>query len=277
VNVARSIRSFGRLVLGRREPLPDFLCIGAQKAGTTTLYDRLRGHPDLFLPAEKELHYFSRHFDRPIDWYESHFADARSGQRTGEVTPYYLFHPEAPRRIAAVRPHVRLIVLLRDPVERALSGYFHSRRLGEEPLDIEAAFAAEAERLQDAERTLALPGGEHLSHQCHSYFARSRYEEQLARYLRFFPRAQLLILRSEDFFADPRPAWRAVQEFLGVRPVTPCKPSHRRNAGSGEAAAVSRRFRDGLRQRLQPTYDAMRRDHGIEWPGTGEGGGRDVP
>lgn len=266
MNLARSIRSAARSVLGRREPLPDFLCIGAQKAGTTTLHEQLRTHPGLYLPAEKEVHYFSRHFDRPLGWYESRFAGARRTHGTGEVTPYYLFHPEAPRRIAAVRPQARLIVLLRDPVERALSGFFHSRRLGQEPLDIEAAFAAEAGRLQDAAPVLAVPGGEHAAHQFHSYLSRSRYEEQLARYLRLFPRSQLLLVRTEDFFADPRPVWREVLSFLGVDFVPLRDPALRRNAGFGEISTVSAAFRAGLRSRLQPTYDAMRRDHGIEWP-----------
>lgn len=262
----RVIRAFRRLGRARREPLPDFLCLGAQRAGTTTLHHQLRHHPALFLPAVKEVHYFSRHFDRPLGWYASRFSDARRGETTGEVTPYYLFHPEAARRIAALRPQARLIVLVRDPVERALSGYFHSRRLGVEPLDIEDAFAAETTRLTGAERVLTVPGGKHASHQFHSYLARSRYEEQLARYLALFPRSQLLLLRTEDVLADQPSAWRTILDFLGVDHVPLGDPTLQRNEGAGEASRVGEEFRAHLRARLQPTYDAMRREHAITWP-----------
>jgi hypothetical protein len=258
--------SIVRMLTGRGGRLPDFLGIGTQRGGTTTLYDRLRTHPDLYLPEKKEIHYFSRNFDQPLGWYTAHFANARRTQRTGEVTPYYLFHPEAPQRIAALRPQVRLIVLLRDPVERALSAYFRCRRRDLESLELEAAFAAEHDRLADAERTIATPGGRHLSHQEHSYLARSRYEEQLARYQAHFPRSQMLILRSEDFFAEPETAWRQIQEFLDVRVLPLGDTSQWRNQGRGESAGVSPAFRAELRRRLQPTYDAMRRDYAIEWP-----------
>lgn len=266
------VRAIGRLVLGRREPLPDFLCIGAQKAGTTTLYQHMRSHPGIYMPATKEVHYFSQHFDRPLSWYESHFVRARRWQRTGEATPYYLFHPEAPGRIASVRPQARMIVLLRDPVERALSGYFHARRLGEETLDIEAAFDAEPERLKDAAATLAVPGSAHRSHHMHSYLSRSRYEEQLSRFLAHFPRSQLLLIRSEDLFASPAVIWSHVQAFLGVAPVPLRDPKIRCNQGAGEASAVSAAFRAELRSRLRATYHAMRYDFGMSWPESSDEG-----
>ena len=105
--------------------------------------------------------------------------------------------------------------------------------------------------------------------------ARSRYEEQLARYQAHFPRSQMLILRSEDFFAEPETAWRQIQEFLDVRVLPLGDTSQWRNQGRGESAGVSPAFRTELRRRLQPTYDAMRRDDGIEWPAP-EGGSDDA-
>ena len=110
--------------------LPDFLGIGVQKGGTTYLHALLQQHPQVFLATPKEQHFFSLHWDRGVSVYASRFAAAEPRQRCGEVTPYYLFHPLAPQRIQALLPAVRLIVLLRDPVERLLSQYFHSRRLG---------------------------------------------------------------------------------------------------------------------------------------------------
>ena len=101
--------------------LPDFLGVGVQKGGTTTLQKLLEQHPGAFLPAAKELHYFSLHYARGESWYRQQFAAASPGQRNGEITPYYLFHPEASKRIQSLLPQVRLVVLLRDPVQRTLS------------------------------------------------------------------------------------------------------------------------------------------------------------
>ena len=120
----------------------------------------------MYLAHPKELHFFSLHHHRGLEWYGHHFEAATADQCCGEVTPYYLFHPLAAQRIAADLPKVKLIVLLRDPVERALSQYFHSKRLGLEPLDLEEALAAEPKRLADAEATLKR-GEAHKSHQQH--------------------------------------------------------------------------------------------------------------
>ena len=116
--------------------LPDFLGLGVQKGGTTTLQRLLEQHPGAFLPDAKELHYFSLHFAQGEAWYRAQFAAARSDQRCGEITPYYVFHPQAPDRVQALLPQAHLIVLLRDPVERVLSQYFHTQRLGLEPLPL---------------------------------------------------------------------------------------------------------------------------------------------
>jgi hypothetical protein len=251
--------------------LPDFVCLGAQKAGTTSLHHQLLQHPRVFLPPKKELHYFSLSYHRSTRWYAGHFAKARPDQLVGEVTPYYLFHPHAPEWIARLLPQVRLIVLLRDPVERALSGYFHSLRLGHEPLDLEPAFAAEPGRLADAESHLARPGARHPAHQQQSYLSRSRYELQLNRYLARFPANQLLILQSEWYFQNPEAGWRRVLEFLEL-PRQPLRESDRRhNVGAGEAAGVPTAFRQRLREELRVTYEALERDHGITWE-TASGG-----
>ena len=244
--------------------LPDFLCIGAQKAGTTTLQALLLQHPQVYLPPQKELQYFSLRFDAGLAWYSQAFAGAAAGQRCGEITPYYLFHPQAPLRIRALLPQVRLIVLLRDPVERALSQYFHARRLGLEPLPLAQALAAEPERLAGAELALRAAGGRHLSHQEHSYLARSRYEQQLVRYRQLFRAEQLLVRSSAALFAGSQLFWQELQAFLGLDPQ-PLPVLPRRNAGAGEAAAVEPALREQLRQQLQPTYAAMEACYGISW------------
>lgn len=140
----------------------------------------------------KELHFFSLHHHWGEAWYLQQFVAAQPQQRCGEITPYYFCYPQAPARIQSLLPHVKLFVLLRDPVERTLSQYFQACRLGLEPLELKAALVAEPERLAGAEAVLAQPDGKHLSHQEQSYLSRSRYEQQLERYEALFPAKQLL-------------------------------------------------------------------------------------
>ena len=146
-------------------------------------------------------------------------------------------------------------MLLRDPVERALSQYFHSRRLGLESLELEAALAAEPQRLADAAEQLAA-GKPHQSHQQHSYLSRSRYEQQLARFQQLFPPEQVLILRSEQLFSSASDIWAQVLQFLGVDQM-PCPVLDPVYAGGGEAADVPVAFKDSMREQLQPTYRWM--------------------
>lgn len=245
--------------------LPQFLCIGAQKAGTTTLQALLAGHPQVFLPEVKELQFFSLQHRLGPAWYGRHYQAALPHQRCGEITPYYLFHPLAPQRIQALLPAARLIVLLRDPVERTLSGLFHSIRLGLESLPPEQALAAEAERLAGAEAQLRA-GLPHHSHQVHSYLSRSRYGPQLERYERLFAPEQVLLLRAEDLFARPELVWPRLLAFLELEPWSLPPQLPFRNAGAGEADQVPAALRQQLRRQLEPTYALMAERYGITWP-----------
>lgn len=245
--------------------LPDFLGLGVQKGGTTSLQRLLEQHPGAVLPPSKELHFFSLHYAQGEGWYRQQFAAAQPQQRCGEITPYYLFHPQAPARVQALLPQARLIVLLRDPVDRALSQVFHSRRLGLEPLALEAALAAEPERLRGAEAVLAAVDGRHRSHQEHSYLSRSRYEMQLPLWQQCFPAHQLLVLRSEDLFEQPQCIWRQVLAFLELEDQPLPALDRPANAGRGEAAAVPEALRESLRVQLQPTYRWVAHQYGLEW------------
>ena len=245
---------------------PHFLGIGTQKGGTTSLYRLLRQHPQLFLPEPKELQYFSLHYAEGPDWYTRHFQAARRGQRCGEITPYYLFHPEAPQRIHRLRRSMRLLVLLRDPVARTLSQYFHACRHGFESLDLEAALAAEPDRLAGSEAVLRQADGVHQAHQRHSYLARSRYEQQISRYWRLFRRRQLLILRSEDLFTAPHETRERIRHFLGIEPFPEHTQLARSNASAGEARQVAPALKARLREELAPTYTWLERELGMRWP-----------
>lgn len=242
-----------------------FLGLGAQKAGTTTLHGWLEQHPQLFLPACKEVHFFSLYYFRGWSWYEQHFHPGLdAGLKCGEITPYYLFHPEASERIAAMLPEVRLIVLLRDPVDRAISQYFHARRLGFESLSLRAAFDLETDRLAGADAVLAADAGRHQAHQEQSYLSRSLYGEQLRRYRQRFKDEQLLVLRSEDLFERPDRCWQQLLDHLELQPMD-CPPLPRANRGRGEQGEVSAEDRAAIRVRLARVYEEMQRDYGFSW------------
>jgi hypothetical protein len=236
--------------------LPDFLCLGTQRGGTTTLQKLLERHPQVFLPACKEVHYFSLHAEKDPQWYADHYRTAGPGQLCGDITPYYLFHPEAPRRIRALLPGAKLIVLLRDPMERSLSQYFHSVQLGLEHLPLEEALAAESGRLAGAEAVLQEPGGRHRSHQEHSYLSRSRYGGQIGRYESLFPRRQI---------QRPERVWRTLERFLGLHRAPPPAPLAPANASGGAVATVPGELRRRLRQELLPTYALMAKYYGFDW------------
>jgi hypothetical protein len=239
----RPARRRFRQATKRRRLLPAFLIIGAQRAGTTTLYTYLRRHPDVTGPRYadtsvawgKELHFFDENFWRGVDWYRAFFP-LEIRQRTmrrlgrdlvpGEGTPYYIFHPAVPARVAATLPDVRLIALLRNPVERAYSHYQLMAKTGREKLSFEEAIEAEEERLAGAEEVLlkkrpvrgASRRLRHAHHRHRAYVGRGLYADQLERWLAHFPCEQLLVLRSEDFLARPDDIYAEVFEFLGLRP-----------------------------------------------------------
>jgi hypothetical protein len=199
--------------------LPDFLIIGAQKAGTTALYAYLRRHPQIGGPAWKEVSYFDRHYRRGTAWYRGQFPFRSDGRIAGEASPGYLFHPLAPERVQETVPDAKLIVLLRNPIDRAFSHYHHEVALGREPLSFEDAIGAEPGRTHgEEERLMREPG--YFSHAWwdYAYVARGRYAEQLERWFAVFPREQLLILATEELGADPAETYARVVEFLGLPP-----------------------------------------------------------
>jgi Sulfotransferase domain len=202
-------------------PLPNFLVLGAQKAGTTALYEYLRRHPQVTGPSWKEVSFFDRHWARGESWYRGNFPNrARTrGKLVGEASPSYVFHRLAPQRVQELVPDARLIVIVRNPVDRALSQYNHEVALGREPLRFEEALDAEEERLRgEEERMAADPRYFSREWWSHTYKARGRYAEQLERWLAVFPREQLLVLPSDDLGSDPARAHAQVLEFLGATP-----------------------------------------------------------
>jgi len=199
--------------------LPDFLILGTQKGGTTSLHHFLAGHPEVTTAAQKEVHFFDLNHHLGLDWYRAQFPEVPPGRITGEATPYYLFHPLAAERACRVVPDARLIVLLRDPAERAWSHYHHVVRQGEEPLSFEEALAREEERLAGEADRIRRDGSYYsFAHRKYSYRSRGLYADQLSAWRAHFPLEQFLLLRSEDLFDAPAETWRRVTDFLGLSP-----------------------------------------------------------
>lgn len=215
----------------RLRALPDYLILGAQRAGTTSLHRYLVQSPNVFPPRfSKGVHWFDVGYHHDAGWYRAHYPltatlrrrSQRLGSRaiTGEASPYYLFHPAAPARIASELPSTtKLVVVLRDPVKRAWSHYHHEVARGFETLDFEAAIAAEPDRLAgEEERLLADPTAVSFEHQHHSYVARGRYAEQLSRLFEAVGRDRVLVLESGELHREPQQACERVATFLGIPP-----------------------------------------------------------
>lgn len=213
-----AIWTYGKAT-ARLRPLPGFLILGAQKAGTTALYAYLRRHDDVTGPLWKEVSYFDRHWSRGESWYRGNFP-LRLRTRdsvVGEASPSYLFHPLAPERVRALVPDARLIAILRNPVDRAFSHYQHEVALGREPLSFEAALDREDDRMAgELDRMLADP--RYFSHAWwnHTYRTRGNYAEQLERWLAVFPRDQLLVVLTDELRDATDDTYRRVLEFVGV-------------------------------------------------------------
>jgi hypothetical protein len=252
-------RSYGRWTASTRM-LPAFLISGAQRCGTTSMYKTLTGHPGV-LPAvlHKGVHYFDTDFGRGLDWYRGHFPTQAAARRaaeaaggpviTGESSPYYMFHPMAGRRIAASLPEARLVILLRDPVERAYSAFTHESARGFEDQPFEVALALEEERLAgEEERLLTDPTYVSFHHQHHAYVRRGRYMDQLERLSREVGRDRMLVIDSGDLFVDPAPVFEQLCDFLGLSAWQP-ESFDRHNARPRSD------MDDELRARLAKGYD----------------------
>jgi hypothetical protein len=197
-------------------PQVDFLIAGVQKGGTTALYDYLAEQGGVALSLRKETHFFD---DEEQDWrrpdyeaYHSRFPPAE-GRPCGEATPIYTYWPNSLERAAAYNPAIKIVVMLRDPVERAWSHWRmeYARGAEREPF----AWCVRAGRRRLFEAT---PWGHHREF---SYVERGFYGEQVERLYGVFPKAQVLLLRAEDLRADPGPVLAKVRGFIGAEPAPP--------------------------------------------------------
>jgi hypothetical protein len=206
--------------------MPNFICVGAERAGTTVLWRLLRQHPDVFIPQRKETHFFTRLYDsESLVYYEGRFFGRYNGQRAiGEVTPEYMRFPEVPARLrAALGSHLKLIFCLRDPIRRAFSQYNLRCRLAEENESFERALELEPQRLHDSPR-----------HGLRFAYVRSSlYSDQIGNFLKVFPMENMhFVIVEEDLVSHRADTVARLFAFLGLSSDVPIRFDVGANSGA---------------------------------------------
>lgn len=234
-------------------PLPTFLIVGAPRAGTTTLAAYFAAHPEVWVSTPKELHFFTLRFDRGRDWYERQFPGEGAAVQRGEATPSYMMSPLAVQRMKELVPDARLIISLRDPVDRAYSHYWFNRWRGIERLSFEEALAAEDSRLQrdPADTRFA-------------YVRMGEYAEQLTNLWGQYPAEQVHTVFFEDLKSRRDELLVELFRFLGVSEQIPTIPRSRRNHfGPPRSVAVARLSRalPGPAARTVRSMNTLKTEH----------------
>lgn len=226
-------------------PPPDFVIVGAQRCGTTSLFRALTKHPAMMpnVINAKGVHYFDTSYHQNMAWYFAHFPSrvqrdrhsAKVGHNAivGEASPYYMYHPAGAERMAQAIPNAKIIVLLRNPVKRAISHHQHMVWEGHESIeDIDKALDSESIRLDGIEqRLMADRSFVSRAHQHYSYMARGHYAPQLKRLFEHFDRKKVLVMTTEKLISDSTTSLSSIQSFIGLEP-DPSIELEKRNASS---------------------------------------------
>lgn len=241
---------------------PDFIIIGAQKSGTTSLENYISQHPQVLPAVKKETHFWYRDFNKGIDWYLAHFPPIpkSSNYLTGEATPNYLENWQVALRIKKEFPDVKLLLILRDPIDRAFSQYNHWIRLRWEDRSFEEAINSEIELLQKTPEKAV--GDKIYWKQPGNYIGRGIYIEFIKKWLEVFPREQLLILRGEELYREPTKTMQEVFDFLGL-PAYELSEYRKLNAGS--YAPISESMRQKLIDYFEPYNQKLEEYLGLEF------------
>jgi hypothetical protein len=265
--VLAASRTFGRFTATARI-LPSFLICGGQRCGTTSMYRALAAHPAVRKAVRhKGVHYFDIGYAHGPAWYRGHFPTRRAVARqsaaiggmpiqTFESSPYYMYHPLAPARIGADLPGVKLIVLTRDPVERAYSQHAHEVARGfETETDFTRALALEPSRLDgESERLAADPSAYSFAHQHHGYRARGEYVRYLERLADVLGRDRIHVVDSAAFFAKPEQVYDEVVDFLKLPHLG--RPMFEQHNARPRELAIPTRVRAALSRHYEP-YDEV--------------------
>ena len=241
---------------------PDFIIIGAQKSGTTSLENYITQHPQVIPAIKKETHFWYRDFDKGVNWYLAHFPPIPKSENfiTGEATPNYLENYQAAERIYNVFPQVKLLVILRNPTDRAFSQYHHWIRLNWDDRSFEEAINSELGVLRKNPETPE--GDKNYWQQPGKYIGRGIYVEFLKKWLAVFPKEQLLILKGEDLYQKPIETMKQVFEFLGF-------PKHQlpeyKKLNSGYYSPISDVMRQKLNEYFKPHNQRLEKYLGMKF------------
>ncbi len=230
-----------------KEQAPDFLIVGATKCGTSSLYYYLSHHPQILFSHKKELNFFRKHFNRGIDWYLSHFPTItdRENFLTGEATPNYLRFPIVAERIKQYCPQSKLILLLRNPVDRAVSWHYHKKNTGLTNDNLSQEITKEIKLLA----TLSESDIVNMGFKNPDNIISSLYYYHIKAWMQYFPREQFLTLKSEDFYSYPETTMEQVFAFLGL-PIHKISQYPKINAGFYNC--IDRELRKTLSEYFQP-------------------------
>ena len=224
---ARSIYTFYCNFAGPFHVLPDFLIIGAARSGTTSLYQYLVEHPNIEPCVVKQLHFFDQYFQKGINWYRMNFPTIwkkfvfnkikKKNFITGEATPYYLQNPQTPKRVYQANPNIKLILLLRNPVDRAFSHYKRRLKNETEKLSFEDATSQEESRIK-GEMEKMEKNENYFSYTYHrlSYISAGLYAIHIKRWLQYFPKTQMLFLESDEFLRETPRIFSETLDFLNL-------------------------------------------------------------
>jgi len=218
------------------QKLPDFIIIGAQKSGTTALWKCLRKHPEIFMPEEKEINYFKsdeNNYAKGIDWYAGFFKDSKDEKSIGEASPRYLFYPDVAEKIHRFNKDIKLICILRNPVDRAYSHYWHNVRDGLEDLSFKEAVDREKERIKESD----------YNYRAYSYISRGFYYDQIRHFLDYFDITQIHFIIFEELIKHPAEIIEKTLEYLNVDTSFIPKMDHVNQASALKYPLIYRRIR----------------------------------
>ena len=221
--------------------LPNFICLGAAKSGTTTLHDILRQHPEIYVPAFKEPHFFDipENYKNGIDWYQKNYFKNANKKVIAEFTPSYFFDKEAPERIFNnLGPEVKFVVLLRHPVDRAYSHYLHSKRDEHEELDFVESLNQEEDRL-----SRYIENKDYLSYLRNSYISQGLYGDMVERYLKYFKLENFMFIHFEkEFLLKRDKTIHRVLNFLDIDSQIELQTDLKSNPSSKEKSKTLKRI-----------------------------------
>lgn len=223
--------------------LPDFVIAGTQKGGTTSLHHALAMHSEIFFPAKQELHFFDHdeEYAKGAEQYRAHFSSARPKQLIGQTSPLYMYEPAVADRMFGLIPNVKLIFILRDPVARAYSHYWHSVRFGFESMGFEDALAGENDRIMEGA----------LSRRNFSYVDRGRYAGQLDRFETLYGSSKMLVVTLDQLKASQASVLDRCLRFIGVDPNS-ADPTNSTNSTNDIRYNTAKRPRIRRVQQLRP-------------------------